>query len=82
MNVVALTEERGALVGIGGPAARHEVDESLSAWDGGRQAVESGVRPRATQDAEHYLHGVRGLCPTKTEHKTQQTAAAEKEVKL
>lgn len=58
MKVSPLTEERGALVGISGPAARHEVDECLSAGDVCWKAVQSGVGPRATQDAEHYLHGV------------------------
>lgn len=61
MKVRPLTEERGALVRIGGPAARHEVDERLSARDVGWQAVEPSVGPRAAQDAEHDLHGVRSI---------------------
>lgn len=58
MKVLTLTEERRTLVGISGPAARHEVDERLSPRDVTRHTVQSGVRARAAQDAEHYLHGV------------------------
>lgn len=57
-----LTEKGGAFVWVGGPAAGHEVNEGLSTGNVRRQTVQACVRPRSSEDAEHDLHGIGGVC--------------------
>lgn len=59
---LTLTEKGGPFIWVGGPAAGHEVNEGLSTGNVCRQTVQACVGPRSSEDAEHDLHGIGGLC--------------------